>query len=434
MTAHPAQPVQSALSEMGGPNDPPPPVKGTLNRLLFWIFPTNFSIFLMWGAIPGILLTTQVQNIDPANVVPHMMIVTVAGSICAMIAQPLAGEVSDRTRSKLGRRTPWMVLGTIVGGVGLLGLAISSKSLVMITIAWCVVQIAYNFVQGPLSAILPDRVPLNRRGTFSAIFGCGLMAGSTIGGIVGSQFIHRIPAAYILFAIIVFVVVLGFVFFNPDHSNVDEPKPPFELKEFLKTFMISPKQHPDFFWAFMGRLLLYIAYFAVAGYQLLILEHYIGLSEGKAADTVAAVGVVSLITILLSTAVGGPLSDKMGRRKPVVFVSSALMSLALIIPFFNSHVAIWYVYAAVMGLGFGAFQGVDTALMSEVLPSAESFGKDLGVVNIAATLPQVMAPFLAGVIVLVGGGGSAGYRLMFPVCFVFAVLGASCIAFIKGVR
>ena len=42
------------------------------------------------------------------------------------------------------------------------------------------------------------------------------------------------------------------------------------------------------------------------------------------------------------------------------------------------------------------FQAVDTALMSEVLPSAKSFAKDLGVVNIAATLPQTLAPAVAG--------------------------------------
>ena len=54
----------------------------------------------------------------------------------------------------------------------------------------------------------------------------------------------------------------------------------------------------------------------------------------------------------------------------------------------------------IAGLGFGMFQAVDTALMSEVLPSAKSFAKDLGVVNIAATLPQTLAPGVAGLIVL----------------------------------
>jgi MFS family permease len=427
MTTLPAQPAQSAIEQLTGQTDPPPPVKGSLTRLLVWIFPANFFIFVMWGAIPGVLLTAQVQAIDPKLTVQHMMVVSVIGAVCAMIAQPVAGQVSDRTRSRLGRRAPWMIAGVIVGAFALIGLAFSSGSLVAITIAWALVQISYNFVQGPLSAVLPDRVPLRRRGTFSAIFGFALMGGATVGGIIAAVFIHMIPLAYILFAIVVAVVILLFVLINPDHSNRDEAKPPFDLAAFLHTFWVNPVKHPDFFWAFSGRLLLYIGYFAISGYQLLILENYLHLSETSAAQLIALVGIISLVCILATTAISGPISDRFGRRKPFVFASSALMAIALLIPFFVPTVTGWIIYTIVMGLGFGTFQSVDTALMSQVLPSSESFGKDLGVVNIAATLPQVLAPFIAGVIVLIGG-----YGLMFPVGFVVAILGAVCVWFIKS--
>jgi len=83
----------------------------------------------------------------------------------------------------------------------------------------------------------------------------------------------------------------------------------------------------------------------------------------------------------------------------------------------------------IMGLGFGMFQAVDTALMSQVLPSAKSFGKDLGVVNIAATLPQTLAPAVGGAIVL-----SLGYAGLFPVGIVLSILGAVCVWFIKATR
>ena len=67
----------------------------------------------------------------------------------------------------------------------------------------------------------------------------------------------------------------------------------------------------------------------------------------------------------------------------------------------------------ISGFGFGMFQAVDTALMSQVLPSAKSFAKDLGVVNIAATLPQTLAPAVAGAIVL-----SSATSGLFPVAIV----------------
>ena len=358
-----------------------------------------------------------------------MILVSTVGAVCAMIAQPVAGQVSDRTRSKYGRRAPWMVIGIVVGAVGLIGLASLGSWLAGITIAWAVVQIAYNFVQGPVSAILPDRVPLRRRGTFSSIFGFALMGGSTVGAMVAALFIHMIPIAYLMFAILVGVTIILFVVFNPDHDNRDVPKPPFDLSAFLHTFWVNPVKHPDFFWAFTGRLLLYTAYFAIAQYQILLLEHYIGLTVDAAAALIAGVSLISLVCILVSTAIGGPWSDRVGRRKPFVFGASALMGVGLLVPWLMPTVTGWVIYTAIMGLGFGVFQSVDTALMSQVLPSSESFGKDLGVVNIAATLPQVLAPTVAGVIVLVGG-----YGLMFPIGFVLAILGAVCVFFIKSSR
>jgi len=88
-------------------------------------------------------------------------------------------------------------------------------------------------------------------------------------------------------------------------------------------------------------------------------------------------------------------------------------------------------FSFVSGLGFGAFQAVDTALMSEVLPSKDDFAKDLGVLNIAATLPQTLAPGIAGAIVVAFGNV---YTPLFPIGIVIALLGAFAVLPIKSVR
>ena len=88
-------------------------------------------------------------------------------------------------------------------------------------------------------------------------------------------------------------------------------------------------------------------------------------------------------------------------------------------PIVSPTVGGWMIMTALSGLGFGCFQAVDQALMSEVLPSAKSYAKDLGVVNIAATLPQTLAPAVAGAIVV-----SFGFVGLFPVGIVLSVLGA----------
>jgi len=414
--------------EADGTDEPRPLVRGTVRRLLGWIIPANMSIFMLWGAIPGLLLATQVQQVDEANKVGNLAVVTTIGAFAAMLAQPIAGQVSDRTRSRFGRRAPWMVAGVLIGGLALVGMGLAN-TIAQIAIAWVIVQVAYNFTQGPLSAILPDRVPRAARGTFSALAGLGAMLGALGGQIVGSMLLSNIPAAYVVLAGTAIVVIVLFVVFNPDHSSTELAREPFSVVEFLKTFWVSPVQHPDFFWAFTGRLLLYTGYFAVVGYQLFILQDFIGLGDA-AGSVIPIFGLASLAGIVVSTLVSGPLSDKLGRRKIFVFLSSVVTGVAFLVPLAMPTFEGWLIFSVVSGLGFGMFGAVDTALMSEVLPSAKSFAKDLGVVNIAATLPQTLAPAVAGAIVLAFGG----YAALFPIAILLSVLGAFAVWPIKAVR
>jgi MFS family permease len=415
------------VATASGSDDPPAPLKG-VRRLLGWIIPANFAIFVIWGAVPGILLPAQVIAMfpDEDTQVANLAIITTIGALFAMIAQPAAGQISDRTRSKFGRRAPWIIGGAVLGGIALVALGLMN-SLVGLIVAWVFVQIAYNFAQGPLSAILPDRVPVARRGSFAALSGIGLMAGALGGQILGSQFAGSITLGYIVFAAFAVVVLIGFVAANPDHPSTNFAHEPFDFVEFLKTFWVNPIKHPDFFWAFMGRLLLFSGYFAVTGYQLFILIHYLKVEDPYA--VIPMLGIVGLVGTIIATAVSGPLSDKVGRRKPFVFGSSLVMGLALILPWVWPTFESWLIMTAILGFGFGMFQAVDTALMSQVLPSAKSFAKDLGVVNIAATLPQTLAPGIAGAIVL-----AFGYAGLFPVGIILAILGAVCVWFIKSVK
>lgn len=401
--------------------------RGGLLKLLGWLMPANLGVFLLWGAIPGVLLPLQLTALDAENKVANLAIITTIGALAAMIAQPLAGTFSDRTRSRLGRRAPWMLGGTLIGVLALIGMAIGN-SIVMIAIAWVIVQIAFNLVQGPLSAILPDRVPVAARGTFSALLGTAAMLGAVGGQVLGAQFAANIPVGYIVLAIIVLLGIGAFVLFNRDNSLVDDEIAPFRLVDFLRTFWVSPRQHPDFFWAFLGRLLLYTGYFAVSGYNLYLLADYAGLGDA-AVGYVAVLGLLQLAGMIPAMLVFGPVSDKVGRRKPFVFASSIIAGVGLLFPLIMPNLQGMMLMAVICGFGFGAFQAVDQALITQVLPSKDSYAKDLGVVNIAATLPQTLAPAVGGAIVLI-----AGYAGLFPVGFALAVLGAVCVFQIRSVR
>ncbi len=401
---------------------------GDLRRLLWSLLVANFSIFIIWGSVPTILLAFQVQGIDRPNKAADLALITAIGALFAMVAQPIAGMLSDRTRSRFGRRAQWMVAGTVVGGLALVGMGLGN-TIVQLLIAWIIVQVAYNVAQGPLSAIMPDRTPTTVRGTFSSFAGIGLMVGSVAGQIVGSTLFRHIFGAYLLMAGLALIVLVLFVVFNPDADNRAVPRPAFKLGDFLRTFWVSPRRHPDFFWGFTGRLLLYVGYFLVSGYLLYVLEDYIGLGH-NAAGWIPFLGVATLIGIVASIAIAGPLSDRLHRRKVFVVVAAVLVAMALVIPFFSPTLPAMFVFALVSGLGFGAYQAVDTALVSEILPARDSFAKDLGIVNVAQTLPQTVAPALAGTIVVL----FHSYAALFPIGAVVVLLGAAAILPIRAVR
>jgi MFS family permease len=430
-TSSPSEPGAALAAEGIADLESNEPVKirGRLLKLLLWMLPANVSIFILWGAIPGLLLALQVAAVDEANKVANLALVTTIGAFAAMVAQPVAGAISDRTRSRFGRRAPWMVAGALIGGLALVGMAFAN-TLLMIGIAWTMVQIAYNFAQGPLSAILPDRVPVRARGTFAAIGGAATMVGAIGGQVVGASLAANIGAAYVALAGFALIVITLFVVFNPDRSSADQVNPPFRLLDFLRTFWVNPIKHPDFFWAFAGRLLLFTGYFGVTGYNLYVLNDYIGIGD-LAASTgyVPILGLLGLAGTLPAILVSGPISDKVGRRKIFVFISSVVVALGLLVPWILPTIGGMMLMSVIIGVGFGAFMAVDQALMTEVLPSADSYAKDLGVVNIAATLPQTLAPAVGGAIVL-----AFGYAGLFPVGIVLSVLGAFCVFMIKAVK
>ena len=403
-------------------------VRGKLLKLMISMAVANIAIFMIWGAVPGILLALQVEKISGTSKAGSLAIIVTVGAFAAMIAQPVAGMISDRTRSRFGRRAPWMVAGTLIGGLSLIAMG-SANTIIELAIAWVIVQIAFNFAQGPLSAILPDRVPRSARGTFATFAGIGLMFGILCGNVVGAKFAQNIPAGYLFFAGFALVVIVLFVVFNPGTSNKREPRTPFSLVTFLKTFWVNPVAHPDFFWGFTGRLLLFGGYFMVTGYQLYILQDYIGLGS-KAVTMIPLLSVVSLVGVVIATGIAGPLSDKLGRRKILAIVAGIILAISLGFPLFMPTITGMLLYSFVSGIGFGAYQGVDTALMSEILPSKTDYGKDLGVLNIAATLPQTLAPGIAGLIIVVSGG----YTALFPIGIVVALLGSLAVIPIKSVR
>jgi MFS family permease len=176
-----------------------------------------------------------------------------------------------------------------------------------------------------------------------------------------------------------------------------------------------------------------MGYQAVAAYLLYILRDYIRLSDGASNIAIANMAIVTLICLVASSLLSGWWSDRIQRRKPFVVAGSLIMGCAMIAPLALPSMSGMWIYAAVIGVGYGMFMSIDIALMTQVLPQSAlgDEGRDLGVLTTAVNIPQILSPVMAAALLGATGGD---YRVIFWAAILFVFGSALCILPIRSVR
>lgn len=376
-----------------------------------------------------VLLPQQVAAIAPAAKVADLAIVTASGAAVALVVNPLAGSLSDRTRSRWGRRTPWVVGSALPGAVALVLLG-AQTSVVGVTVCWCCVQLCLNTELAALIAVVADQVPARQRGIVSGLVGLAQPLGVAVGVAVVSRVVTSIAVGYDIVACLLVVTAAGFVIGVREPSSVGARSSWPGWSAWLAGFWVSPRRHPDFAFAWLSRLLVNLSQALGIGYQIYFLQDVVRLPASRAAQAVALLVGVYTGGLLLTVVAAGWLSDRVRRRR--IFVVGA----AVVIAVATALVAAWpswtavLIAAVVQGLGFGVYVAVDVALITQVLPESASRAKDLGVLNIANTLPQLIGPTVAATLITHVGG----YRGLFAGAAVLTLLGGVLVTRIRSVR
>ncbi|MDQ1596149.1 MAG: hypothetical protein QOH40_2705 [Arthrobacter pascens] len=377
-----------------------------------------------------VLLGQQAEHFDPGQKEAILALVTGAGAAVSLVANPLFGAFSDRTTSRFGRRVPWVLAGAILGAAALICLA-GAPNVAVMTLLWCLVQAGCNCAYAAITAAVPDRVPVPQRATVGGLAAMGQTVGILLGAVIAAVVSGNFALGYVVCAAALVAGVVMYLFKSDDAPLPAAARPALNWADFLLSF-IRPLRHPDFAWAWITRLLVNIGNHMVTLYLLFFLADAVHLKETTGMEP--AVGVLVLtglycVFVIITSVIGGRLSDRMGKRKPLVIASSAIIAAASLILAFAPTWIGGIVGASVLGIGFGAYLAVDFALITQVLPSAGDRGKDLGVINIANSLPQVIAPVLAWPFVTLWGG----YVSLYVAAAVIGLLGAVFVVKIKGV-
>lgn len=402
------------------------PVHTVTARWVTGLVLVNVGINAAFFGPINVFIGQQAISIDAPGKEAILSLVTACGAAVSLVANPLFGALSDRTTSRFGRRAPWVLAGAVLATAALLAMSFSGIVALMV-LFWCLVQLGANAAYAAITAAVPDRVPVVQRGRVGGLAAMGQTLGILTGAVFGAVVSGSFMVGYWLCAGALLLSVLPYLFHRNDPQLSKAPREAFRAGGFLRGFWISPRRYPDFAWAWLTRFLVNVGNQLTIVYLLFFLRDAIGYGD-PAAGVLVLTGIYAVM-VMVTAVLAGHWSDRVGRRKPFVIGSSATIAMAgAIMAFFP----VWpgaLAGAAVLGVGFGAYLAVDFALLTQVLPSAASRGKDMGVINVANSLPQVVAPLLALLAVTYLGG----YRTLFLTAAVIGLLGAAFVVKIKGV-
>jgi MFS family permease len=412
---------------------PAPPAQRAPARFIAIYALAYASLWLALLTPAMITLALRVRQLAGSNSARPISMVLFAGAIAALVGNPIFGALSDRTRSRFGRRRPYLVGGALAGFAALALIGVDA-SLNMVLVGWCLAQLAYNAVLAAMVAIVPDRIPASQRGTVVGILGVCMPVGQIIGTFLVQQLAGSLTLALLVPGALGLVGVFALAVVLPD-GPAPEPvlaAPPAASVAPARSSRFDLLAHRDFSWAWLSRVLFVMGSVFLQAYQPFLLIDELGFEPSQVPRLIFRSTLVQAAMMVVWSLIAGRLSDRTGRRKVIAMAGSTLQGLGLwVIAAAHSYPAFLF-GVALTGMGHGVYEGVDLALVTEVLPDrARHAAKDLGLLNITNALPQVVAPLAAPAILALSRGD---YTLLFLVAGAVPLMGAALLSPLKSVR
>lgn len=400
-----------------------------VGRILVGQVGVKLALFATYAAFISVLLPSRIAELDPVNKVALLATVSTAAFAVNAIAQPLVGALSDRTRSRLGRRLPWMIAGAVVGGlaIGFLG---GAPTVVLVGLLWCVAQLALHGLEISVDAYLVDAFAPARRGMAAGVTGLALVVGTAVGALLAGSFAGRPTVASWALAAAIGLSVLVFALVVRDRTSAPLPTQRRSLRQAVGAAGAAVAAHPDFAKILVWRVAYSIAYSVVFAYLLYVLTDLVEVPKGDATRMVALATALGSVAAAITVIGGGWLSDRLARRRLFILIGNGAIVAGNVILLVRPTVLTVIVAAILFGAGLGLSISCGRALASQVLPSPErGAATGLGLLSTAANIGQAAAPAIGGLAI-----GFGGYPAAFVVSIVGAVVGAVAVAVVRTVR
>jgi MFS family permease len=350
----------------------------------YWV-----GLSFMWSALHPIILPAVLLNYVPDEKKnTYLGLLTFIGLIIAMVVQPIAGALSDGWKSRFGRRRPLILFGTLFDFVFLSILAWMG-GFVWLFIGYVGLQFSSNIAHGPMQGLLPDHVPKVQMGAASslktfmdliALIMASLLAGRMFDSVT------RDPTAIMLVVIGLLAISTAITVFgvkeNPTHQGEHT-----NWKIVIDQFKIRFRDHSDYWWLLVERLLFLLGIYGVQSFAQYYLQDVLRVPDPpkQTGDLLASLTVSLVILVLL----GGWLTDKYGAKK-ILYFATFTAAVGIFLMLFATDIGSLRIFGSLFGAGIGLFLTANWALANTLAPQEEA-GKYMGLTNLATAGSAAMA-------------------------------------------
>lgn len=400
-----------------GPERAPLPLSQLVTLSIYW-----FGIVLIWGGLNKFILPTMIEALPGGkeNLGTLMAILVTVGVIAPILVQPTVGTISDYTVTRWGRRKPYIVIGTLLDIVFLIGLATSQTYLALVAF-YFLLQLSSNFAQGPFQGYVPDLVPAGQVGIASGLMGTMIVLGTIAGAGIATIGISLglLVLATVALGVVELITMVILV------SAVDEGRTaPRRTTSWLgvarSAWGTDILRQTSVLWLLLVRLLFLGAY-AATSLGLPYFQRVHGMTQAEAA-TILLIGTgIAGVATALAALPGARLSDRFGRRE-MIWAAAVIAALGLLGVAAAPSPAIAIAAFVPFGVGMGVFLSVDWALMTDVIPKHAS-GRYMGILNAGTAMAEPVFLIVAGPLALdligrlIGVSGGARATMLVGVVF-----------------
>ena len=390
-----------------------------------------FSICAFWQVFDNIIPLMLKESFGLRDAATNSIMAL--DNILALFLLPFFGSLSDRTNTRYGKRTPYIILGTVFAVILMMFLPVASNknSLIMFFIALGLVLLAMGSYRSPAVALMPDLTPKRHRSKANAII--NLMG--ALGGIYTLVCIRLLvpdkenPSYTLVFLAVAILMVVSVAVLkitinekklsmqikseDPDYEDEPETKRnkaaplPKEVRKSLILILSS-----IFLW--------FCAYNAVITAYSRYAKEVWGITGGAFADSLmiaTGAAVVSYIPI-------GFIATRFGRKRTIL-AGICMMFVAFSTGFFITKVSpVIYIVFVLTGIGWAAIN-VNSYPMVVEMSKGSNIGKYTGYYYTFSMAAQIFTPILSGFFLEVS------YRTLFPYAAVFMVLAFITFTFVK---